>query len=69
MSPSSSYSPEAIFLKMRRMIFPERVLGRPATIWMRSGMAIGPIACRTCSFKAPAISSWSWLSKSGFRLT
>ena len=31
-SPNSSCWLEPIFLKMRRMIFPERVLGRPGTI-------------------------------------
>ena len=31
-SPSSSYLFAAIFLKIRRMILPERVLGNPGTI-------------------------------------
>ena len=30
------------------MILPERVLGRPGAQWMTSGVAIGPIAVRTC---------------------
>ena len=29
------------------MILPDRVFGRPGTIWMRSGVAIGPITSRT----------------------
>lgn len=33
----------AIFLKIRRMIFPDRVLGRSGTITMRLGVAKGPI--------------------------
>ncbi len=34
MSPSSVVLPSAILRRMRRMILPERVFGRPATIWM-----------------------------------
>ena len=30
------------------MILPERVLGKPGAQWMTSGVAIGPIAVRTC---------------------
>jgi hypothetical protein len=30
-SPKFSVSPDAIFRKMRRMILPERVLGKPLT--------------------------------------
>jgi hypothetical protein len=32
MLPMSSYSPAAIFLRMRRMILPDRVLGNPGTM-------------------------------------
>ena len=32
---------------MRRMILPERVLGRPGANWILSGAAIGPISLRT----------------------
>ena len=34
---------------MRRMILPERVLGRPGANWILSGTAIAPISLRTCS--------------------
>ncbi len=44
------------------MILPERVLGSPDTTWMRSGVAIGPMACRTCSLSTPTSSSASQLS-------
>ena len=30
------------------MILPERVLGRPGAQWMTSGVAMGPMALRTC---------------------
>jgi len=43
-SPKFEVSFEAIFLKIRRIILPERVLGRPGTIWILSGFAIGPIS-------------------------
>ena len=42
-------SPSAIFRRMRRMIFPERVLGRPSTTTTISGVAHAPITTRTCS--------------------
>src|SRR5262249_7352191 len=58
MSPSPSYSELAILRRMRRMIFPLRVLGRPVTNWMTSGAAKPPIACRTFSLSAPTSSSW-----------
>jgi hypothetical protein len=37
----------AILRRMRRMILPERVLGRPGANWIMSGEAIGPISLRT----------------------
>ena len=40
MSPSWSDWLEAIFLRMRRMIFPERVFGRPGTTWSREHGAL-----------------------------
>src|SRR5256885_14898700 len=47
MSPRLPYSSSAILRRMRRMILPERVLGRPGAHWIRSGWAIGPISLRT----------------------
>src|SRR5690349_19574643 len=46
-SPRLPYSFSAILRRMRRMILPERVLGRPGAHWIRSGLAIGPISLRT----------------------
>ena len=46
-SPSAPNSSSAILRRMRRMILPERVLGRPGANWIRSGEAIGPISLRT----------------------
>ena len=46
-SPSWSSSLLAILRSTRRMIFPERVLGRPGAQWMTSGVAMGPMALRT----------------------
>jgi len=43
-SPSASNSSAAIFLKMRRMIFPDRVFGSPGAQWITSGCASAPIA-------------------------
>ena len=37
------------------MILPERVFGSPETIWMRSGVAIGPIATPDHLQWAPAL--------------
>src|SRR3546814_8258080 len=42
-SPRLLVSPSAIFRRIRRMILPERVLGRPGENWIVSGVAIGPI--------------------------
>lgn len=52
MSPNWSSSPAKIFRKMRRMIFPERVLGRSGTTKMAFGAANGPIDLRTCRIKS-----------------
>jgi ferredoxin--NADP+ reductase len=46
-SPSCSGAFSAILRRMRRMILPERVFGRPGAHWMKSGEAIGPISLRT----------------------
>src|SRR6185295_1910300 len=46
-SPRLEGSSSAILRRMRRMIFPERVFGRPGANWIRSGVAIGPISLRT----------------------
>ena len=43
-SPKLEKSPSAIFRKMRRIILPERVLGKPETNWILSNLAIGPHA-------------------------
>src|SRR5690606_24173721 len=48
-SPMFSSSLAAILRRMRRMILPERVLGRPGANWMISGRAKGPISWRTQS--------------------
>ena len=40
-------SPTAIFFKIRRMILPDLVFGRPGAYWMWSGWANGPILLRT----------------------
>jgi len=42
-SPRLEISFSAILRKMRRMILPERVLGRPGANWMTSGRAMGLI--------------------------
>ena len=46
-SPRSLTSPAAIFLRMRRMIFPDLVFGSTCVKWMTSGVAIGPIIVLT----------------------
>src|SRR3954451_2259847 len=46
-SPRLPNSFSAILRRMRRMILPERVLGRPGANWITSGEAIGPISLRT----------------------
>ena len=53
-SPSAPKSFSAILRRMRRMILPDRVLGRPGANWIRSGLAIGPISLRTQSARARA---------------
>ena len=47
MSPSWSGAFSAILRRMRRMILPERVFGRPGAHCSWSGVAIGPISLRT----------------------
>jgi hypothetical protein len=47
MSPTWSISFAAIFLRMRLMILPERVFGRPGAQCISSGCAIGPISFLT----------------------
>ena len=42
----------AILRRMRRMILPERVLGRPGAQWMTSGVAIGPMTSRTVAISS-----------------
>lgn len=46
-SPSWSSSKAAILRSTRRMILPDRVLGRPGAQWMTSGAANAPICSRT----------------------
>src|SRR5215210_1261596 len=46
-SPMFSDSPSAIFLSIRRMIFPLLVLGKPETNCILSGLAIAPIILAT----------------------
>jgi hypothetical protein len=48
-SPRLVASPSPILRRIRRMILPERVFGRPATIWILSGLAIGPMIFETRS--------------------
>ena len=46
--PSLRWRPlAAIFLSIRRMIFPERVFGNPGANWMISGLANAPISFAT----------------------
>ena len=59
-SPRPSYSDDAILRRMRRMILPLRVFGRPDATWITSGAAKAPIAWRTCSLSAPATCSLSF---------
>ena len=41
MSPRLSVSLAAILRRMRRMILPARVFGRPGALWLSSGAAMG----------------------------
>ena len=43
-SPSVPNSPSAILRRIRRMILPERVFGRPGANWTASGEAMGDLA-------------------------
>lgn len=61
MSPSWSSSPAKIFLKIRRIILPLRVLGRSGTICTVFGAAKGPMLRRTCmisSLRRASLDSW-----------
>ena len=48
-SPRLEVSPVAILRRIRRMIFPERVLGSESVQCKKSGVAIGPISFLTQS--------------------
>ena len=47
-SSKSLISPEAICLRIRRKILPDRVLGKSGTIVIMSGLVIGLIVSFTC---------------------
>ena len=49
----------AILRRIRRMILPLRVFGRPEAMWITSGAAKAPIMWRTCSLSAPCSCSRS----------
>ncbi len=51
-SPRESSSPERIFLKIRRIILPDRVFGRSTTTMIALGAANGPMDLRTCSTRS-----------------
>src|SRR5262249_9109881 len=64
-SPRLLKSFSTILRRMRRMILPERVLGRPGAHWMTSGVAIGPISLRThatSSLRSSSDGCWPALS-------
>lgn len=42
----------AILRRMRRMILPDRVFGRPGAQWMTSGVATGPMCWRTSAMSS-----------------
>src|SRR5690606_18611885 len=56
-SPSEPKSSSAILRRMRRMILPERVLGRPGENWILSGWAMAPISLRTWAISSLRSSS------------
>src|SRR5690606_3323934 len=58
-SPSWSGAFSAILRRIRRMILPERVFGRPGAHCRKSGDAIGPISLRTCATSSLSSSSLS----------
>lgn len=59
-SPKLSSSPLRILRRMRRMILPDRVLGRSSTMKMAFGAAKGPICFRTCRMRSFLVCSpWS----------
>ena len=47
MSPKSSILSDAIFRRILRIIFPERVFGSPSVNCIFSGVAWGPISALT----------------------
>src|SRR5258708_14362907 len=60
MSPKPPVVPSAIFLKIRRMILPERVLGSAGVKWIFSGTARAPMSFRTSwlsSFRSSSVPS------------
>lgn len=59
-SPNESSSPAKIFLKILRIIFPLRVLGRSVTMMIVFGAANGPMLLRTCRMRS--FFSWSVIS-------
>jgi antitoxin HicB len=64
-SPRLEGSSSAILRRMRRMILPERVFGRPGANWMRSGEAIGPMSLRTqatSSLRSASVGSVPFIS-------
>lgn len=67
MSPSWSSSPAKILRMMRRIILPDRVLGRSGTTNIAFGAAKGPIDLRTCRIRSFLI--WSLDSLPSFRAT
>lgn len=56
-SPRLSSSPLRIFLRMRRIIFPLRVLGRSSTTNTVFGAANGPIDFLTCATNSLRVAS------------
>src|SRR5438046_6651915 len=56
-SPRLPNSFSAILRRIRRMIFPERVLGSPGANCMTSGEAIGPVSLRTRATSSLRITS------------
>ena len=59
-SPSSAMAIagfSASLRKIRRMIFPERVFGKPSENCIASGVAMGPISLRTIALSSLVMSS------------
>merc|ERR1712060_945301 len=66
-SPSCSASKVAILRSTRRMILPERVLGRPGVTMIASGIASPPISARTVARREATSSALS--AKPSLRIT